>query len=292
VREQLLLGEGEDGRIAWAGPEVVLAPEMALHLAMVLHELGTNARKHGALSVAEGRLLVRWAVEATGSRMLRLRWTETGGPKVTTTSAAGFGTILIEQSVKAHGGATRMLSEAEGVSWEIGLPLPKPPELRSAGPAPASARKPRGDGPAREEPVAVAGGRVLVVEDEPVLALDIAGSLAEAGMVVVGPAGTVEEAARLIEAGRLDAALVDGNLNGHPSDEIAAALTRRNVPFAFVTGYGRGSLPPAFRGAPLVAKPFNTRDLVEAARQLLAQAPDRLLEDDNVLPLRGRSAAV
>jgi PAS domain S-box-containing protein len=287
LREQLLLDAADDGRIIHAGPEVVLAPDLALHLAMILHELGTNARKHGALTVPGGRLVVSWTVELAGARTLRLRWSETGGPLVRAAGAPGFGTALIEQSVRGHDGEARMLSDAEGVSWEISLPLPSPrppaaSPARATAPARPGRRKSRQAAP---QPSDIAGRRVLVVEDEPLLALDVAASLAEAGIVVVGPAGTLAEAARLIETARLDAALVDANLHGEPVDEIAATLTRRGIPFAFVTGYGRDSLPPAFRGAPLVAKPFDGRDLVEAARRLLARS------DGNVLPLRSRSAA-
>jgi hypothetical protein len=64
-----------------------------------------------------------------------------------------------------------------------------------------------------------------------------------------------------------DAALLDGNLNGRPVDDIAAALTRRNVPFAFVTGYGRESVPPAFGAVTLLAKPFGQSQPLEVATQ-------------------------
>jgi hypothetical protein len=73
----------------------------------------------------------------------------------------------------------------------------------------------------------------------------------------------------------LDAALLDANLHGKPVDEIAAALTQRNVPFAFVTGYGRDSLPASFRTAPVISKPFTTEQLLDETRRLFSrqQAP-------------------
>jgi CheY-like chemotaxis protein len=283
VREQLLLGAADGGRIACSGPEIVLAPQMALHLAMVLHELGTNARKHGALSVPEGRLAVSWAVEANGSRVLRLRWVETGGPPVRVSGTPGFGTVLIEQSVKAHGGRTRMLSEANGISWDIDLPLPELAAADGCQPGHAEPTLDVAPSPHRDAQAGAAGRRVLVIEDEPLLALEIAGSLAEAGIEVLGPAATVEEAVRLIESTPLDGALLDANLHGHPVDEVAAALARRKVRFAFVTGYGRQSLPRAFRGAPVITKPFDPRQLLDATREITSSG------SGNVVPLRDRT---
>jgi DNA-binding response OmpR family regulator len=111
--------------------------------------------------------------------------------------------------------------------------------------------------------------RVLVVEDELLVALDIESIVTEAGMVVIGPASTAAEALRLIDTTTFDAALIDANLNGEPIDEVAAALGERAIPFAYVTGYGRESLPAA-HPAPIVTKPFDAAQLLAAVRQLLA----------------------
>jgi CheY-like chemotaxis protein len=78
-----------------------------------------------------------------------------------------------------------------------------------------------------------------------------------------------KQALDIIESHELDAALLDGNLHGQPVDEIAAALTRHNVPFMFVTGYGRAGLPQAFRAAPVLAKPFQQQQMLDAATLLL-----------------------
>ena len=67
----------------------------------------------------------------------------------------------------------------------------------------------------------------------------------------------------MIESETLDVALIDANLGGKPVDEIAAALGRRNVPFAFVTGYDRAGLPQAFRNAAMVSKPFSAASILE-----------------------------
>jgi DNA-binding response OmpR family regulator len=90
---------------------------------------------------------------------------------------------------------------------------------------------------------------ILLVEDRALVASAVAAILADAGWTVIGPAGTVAGAKRLIEEGRFDAALLDAKLGGDAIDEVALALTRRNVPFAFVTGCAREELPAAFHSA-------------------------------------------
>ncbi|HUE47162.1 MAG TPA: response regulator [Aestuariivirgaceae bacterium] len=115
----------------------------------------------------------------------------------------------------------------------------------------------------------MAGQRLLVVEDELLVALDIESILSEAGMAVVGPASSAGEALKLIADTPLDAALLDANLSGEPIDAVAQALSERGIPFAYVTGYGRESLPAA-HPAPIVTKPFDAEQLLAAARRLLA----------------------
>jgi DNA-binding NtrC family response regulator len=114
----------------------------------------------------------------------------------------------------------------------------------------------------------MAAQRLLVVEDELLVALDIESILTGAGMVVVGPASTAHEALELIASSTLDAALIDAKLGGEPVNDVAQALSERGIPFAYVTGYGRESLPPDYP-APIVTKPFDADRLLAAARRLL-----------------------
>jgi two-component sensor histidine kinase len=122
IDDQLLQGSIDETRVAARGPPVHLEAEMTLHLALVLHELGTNAHKYGALSTQSGWVTIAWAVE---DGMLRLLWEERGGPPVTSSTGRGFGTTLIDQSVKGDGGNAWMSVGADGILWEITLPLPK-----------------------------------------------------------------------------------------------------------------------------------------------------------------------
>jgi len=110
----------------------------------------------------------------------------------------------------------------------------------------------------------MAATRILVVEDEFLIALDIAAVLEQAGLAVVGPAGTVGDALHALEQGDVHGALLDAHLAGEPVGRVADALKARNIPFAFVSGYGREQLPAAHRNAALVKKPFTDRDLLAA----------------------------
>jgi two-component sensor histidine kinase len=90
-------------------------------MAVVLHELATNAAKYGSLSVGEGRVRVEWSCAA--DRQLVLRWTEAGGPPVSPPMRKGFGTHMIEAVIGGHkGGDARLNWHAEGLRCEITLP--------------------------------------------------------------------------------------------------------------------------------------------------------------------------
>jgi PAS domain S-box-containing protein len=280
VREQVLLGAADDHRISCSGPLLMLEPQAALHLALILHELATNARKHGALSAANGRLSVSWEMRSNGGQNLLLRWEESGGPKVRAPAARGFGSTLIEQTLRAHGGEASINYRPDGVTCEIRLPLPNQvrPSIRDQIGSPA-----RASGPSllqtQDDRRGLEGKRILIVEDEPLVAMELESSLAAAGCEVIGPAGTLEQAKSLVAQREFDAALVDVNLAGHTVDEIAAALTQKNRPFAFVTGYGREALPRGFQDAVLLGKPFGHAQVLAAVEVLLYQRA-------GVVPLR------
>jgi PAS domain S-box-containing protein len=110
------------GRAEVAGGDVTLSPKEALTLSLVLHELATNAAKHGALSAPEGRVEVGWEVEGEApARILRLRWRERGGPPVPAPPARrGFGRALVEQAVAYDlKGRGRLDFRPEGVAYEL-----------------------------------------------------------------------------------------------------------------------------------------------------------------------------
>jgi two-component sensor histidine kinase len=113
----------DGGRASMDGDDVLVPIESAGTLGLVLHELVTNAVKHGALSVASGNVRVEWRVEEGG---VRLGWRESGGPAVIEPSRRGFGTVLIEQSIPYElGGSTALEFAPSGVGCTIWFPLPE-----------------------------------------------------------------------------------------------------------------------------------------------------------------------
>jgi len=109
-----------------SGPEVDLPPRMAVTLGMVFHELATNAAKYGALSAPGGKVRVSWrtVLDPAADALLTLEWREEGGPAVRTPAHRGFGSRLIEGSVKGElGGVSRMTFDAEGFSYRLEVVL-------------------------------------------------------------------------------------------------------------------------------------------------------------------------
>ena len=273
VRDQVLYGSVNDRRVTCSGPKLMLDAQTCVHLGLVLHELATNARKHGALSVPQGRLSVTWEMQSNGGQTLLIAWKESGGPRVAAPRQQGFGSALIERTLKAHGGAAEVRYGPDGVSVRIHLPLRDysadplrtHPVLKNDA-APLAGRQ--------SGATALTGKRLIVIDDEPLIAMDLESILTGAGCDVVGIASTLAQAKALVASAECDAALVDVNLSGHSVEELAATLATRSIPFAFVTGHGREALPHGFQDAVLVRKPFGQDNLLAIVETLVSAGGD------------------
>ena len=113
------------------------------------------------------------------------------------------------------------------------------------------------------------GSRVLVVEDEPLLALQVKMTLDEHGCLVVGPFAAVVPAMKAVNADRLDAAVLDINLGKELSFPIADTLAAANVPFVFLTAYNRAVLPLAHRHRLVLPKPFRAEALLAELAEMV-----------------------
>ena len=122
VRDQLILGDAKDGAVIYRGPSIRLDPQTAVGLSLVLHELGTNASKYGALSAANGRVDLSWETAENG-KMLTLHWQELGGPRVSPPSRRGFGTFIIEQSLHGLDGEAELQFDPSGLICDMRLPI-------------------------------------------------------------------------------------------------------------------------------------------------------------------------
>jgi PAS domain S-box-containing protein len=237
------------GAILTEGPAgCVLRAKDGLNLALGLHELATNAVKYGALSVPAGRVHISWSVtgEAPAER-LRFLWQERGGPPVRPPERSGFGSKLLKSVL----GRVHLTFAPHGVRCEIELKLAGQQGMR-ADPSARTGRAANHEEPGRP----LIGRRLLVAEDEPLVALALQSMLEEAGADVVGPAKSLQEAEAL-KGEDVAAAVIDINLGGQMSYGLAQALLERGVPVLFATGYERVAIPERLQGIPVLQKPID-----------------------------------
>lgn len=114
------------------------------------------------------------------------------------------------------------------------------------------------------------GSRILVVEDDYLIAAMLKEILSAAGWRVVGPVGRLAEAVETAAHQDCDAAVLDVNLAGEAIYPVAETLSRRKVPFLFLTGYGSGGSAQPFGERPRLGKPFRAHQLIDALTHLLA----------------------
>ena len=247
LEQELSPHAGGARRATLAGPPLVLSPDMAQSMAMVLHELATNAAKYGALGDPGGQLDIRWELGADGT--LRVVWQErlVGRAQVpAVTESGGFGTTLLLRIVEDQlGGRIERDLGPDGLRCEIALPLERalPPE--NPEPAPLGQRS----GPA---------GSILIVEDESVVAVDLADMVRELGYDVFDVAPSLEKGLAALEKGTPSLTLLDANLGGVSSEPIADLLARRGVPILVTSGYAiEPDAPGGLARYPRIEKPFS-----------------------------------
>ncbi len=110
------------------------------------------------------------------------------------------------------------------------------------------------------------GLRILIVEDNPFIALALEEMLGEQGLVIGGVANSIERALRFVRSTHFDVALLDVNIGERKIDPVAEALTTLKTPFVFTTGCGRAGLPEAFLDCPVVEKPFYIEEILQSLR--------------------------
>lgn len=117
------------------------------------------------------------------------------------------------------------------------------------------------------------GHRILVVEDNFVMALDLSLMVEDLGGAVVGPVGRLDEGMALAQSSALDGAILDVNLDGARTFPLADVLLAADVPVIFATGYDMKMLPDRFAQTPKLAKPFNVRSVERAIREAFLDRP-------------------
>jgi PAS domain S-box-containing protein len=252
-------------KVSLHGPDISLQPSTAQGLALALHELATNAAKHGALSSINGKLSLTWQLRPDA---LVLEWTESGGPPITPPTSRSFGLRVIRASVEQQlNGEATFDWQPNGLRCSFSIPRREVMKARETAALPQLASL-NGSGAGLK----VSGRpRVLLVEDEALVAMMIQECLGDFGYQVVGPIATATEAAARAKDGNFEAAVLDINLGDGAVYPIADMLAARGVPFVFVTGYDAESVDPRFRNVPVLQKPIE-RDVLQRIFVVAAKA--------------------
>jgi len=249
-------------RVVISGTPVGLDDRTFGVLALVVHELMTNAAKYGALSVPDGRLAIAWTLNADGD--CTILWSETGGPKVETPSRTGFGSKLVHSTMSYDLGGSVDIDYAEG-----GL------QARLVVPAAHIVEAPKPSSEALISDLTSIGLRgldILLVEDQALIAMDTEETLMRLGAKRVRSFPNAIEAKAAIEAIVPDCAVLDFNLGEGTAADVADALVKLSVPFVFATGYGDSvMIPERFRATPVVRKPVSKAVLAAGIDLALAQ---------------------
>lgn len=258
------------GQFVIAGGPVTIVAASAQAVSILLHELTVNALEHGALTVPKGVVNVSFGVNQRNGSLI-LDWEESGGPGVTEPTRRGFGSLIIERTVKDQlGGDVDFSWTPAGLRFRMVLPSDYFMVSGVTVVAPSTPRH-ANDHPAPHVP----GARVLLVEDEALTALAMTQAVEDAGYKVLGPVGRVQDGIDMVRQSRPDVAVLDVNLLGQPSYPIARSLIAMGVPFLFCTGYNMlNDAEASLREAPVLRKPVHPDDLVEAIAALLASRKD------------------
>lgn len=256
----------------WDGPELFLTPRAAAALSLALHELAVNAVRYGSLSTENGKVEVVWRRTPDGG--FALEWLETGGPPANAPATKGFGATLIEDVAgRELGGSAKINYRPGGVTAMIqgaAEALADAPPVEPVSVAPERIVETVVAADETVRPGAIAGLKVLIVEDSLLLALELEAGLEDAGVEVIGCAAELGEALAMVEQD-FDVAVLDADLNGQSVAPVAEILRSMGRPFVFATGYADKAAPMGF-DAPIVRKPYNVHQIARAVAGVTGRA--------------------
>lgn len=239
-------------RVRLTGASTALAPEAFSILSLVIHELMTNSAKYGALCDQRGWVTVDWTRDSKGD--LIIDWREHDGPPVKPPTRRGFGSTIIEHSIPHDlNGAVALDYRPDGFRARIRIPGHY---VTSEGMAAVVSPPRRSDAPVR------APERMLVLEDNMIIALDLEDMLTRLGVKEITVVSSVAQALEALADGPPPFAILDVNLGAETSFPVADALRAANTPFAFGTGFGdSAAFPDRFRDVTVLQKPYSAESV-------------------------------
>ena len=253
---EAFLGAGA-ARVSFDGPAVLLQPQAFSTVALVIHELMTNAAKHGALAGAAGWVTIGWRLDDGGE--LTIDWHEAGGLPAAVPTRRGFGSAIIHRSIPHELGGEATLDYAPA-GFRARFVIPARFAVRGTDDVVPIAVS------ALPVPDGQLSGTVLLVEDNIIIALEAEDMLIALGADSVMVASNVTEALRLLTIETPAFAMLDINLGAEMSWPIASRLRELGVRHIFCTGYGDGIVYPAeHRGTPSLTKPYTKETVARMA---------------------------
>ena len=245
---------GQGVKVQMKGSSLVLPAEKAQIVALALHELATNAAKYGALSCSSGRVEIDWRLE--GGRLI-VTWLESDGPKVELPVRQGFGSKIMNASIKQQiGGDVVFDWQPRGLTCTLSIPF-------GAGTA-VTSREQNGDNLVQLKPGG--SGRIMLVEDEVLIGMLMRDMIVGMGYFVCGPYCSLAEALAAAECQEVDAAVLDVNLGGEYVYPLADRMLEKGIPCIFVTGYDEEAMDERFALFPVLQKPISRKGLEPVLR--------------------------
>lgn len=250
------------------GPPVWLDARAFSVMALLLHELSTNAAKYGSLSQKGGLLTLRWTYSDVDGCIVN--WGESGGPPVKPPSRQGFGTVLIDRSISYDlGGESEVIYNPAGLRATFRIPARHASldtRMQPASAAPAKA--------AQQPESGFENLHVLVVEDEMLIAINLEQILMDSGVSEITTASSSEDALQKIRYVKPDVAILDVNLGHETSVAVAEELKRRGIPFMLTTGYGdRSGLVEQFSEVTILNKPYEAAAIISSLSAITNSEP-------------------
>lgn len=276
VNSQLAVTLGSTQNVRVQGDDVFLSPQSALQFTLVLHELASNAVKYGSLSCPSGRVEISWKRMGTKGETLDFVWRESGGPAVSSPQRRGFGTLLIERSGGLPHMSTSLKFDPAGVECHIEANLDDDVLSESVMFNPIRKEAPLLIHPRTKHATPHIGNRrnILVIEDDPLTALEIEDTLAEEGYRPIGPATAVASAVEAINRGGIDAVIVDGELLGASAARVRQKLDQDGVPYVYISDQllSTDDISPNMRA---IRRPIRNAQLIELLAELLGPQESR-----------------
>lgn len=259
VRSELKPYESLDSRISISGDSIALRADVAPVISLLLHELFSNASRHGALSERGVSLSVEWKEKDGG---VSIYWTEVLNEKLEKPASTGFGMALIERAIphECNGSAEVQFVDSE---YRVRFWLPPDAFIRGASENKTPGKSP--ESPKASPSASLAFRSALVVEDNIVLAMEMEKLLRDLGVRNVDAVSSVSDAMDVLRNSTIDCAVLDINLGDEPSYAVAEWFVSRDIPIVLVSGYdSHFDLPESLKTIPKLVKPVARLDLAAA----------------------------